>query len=211
MVTKQGKKSSDANTIIEDQDKLGAFITAIGRKAASLDRDIQVAALSAAAAFEKHGNVFYINRLYKVLESQGRGMRHVALTSWFLAFAGVMANKNNQSAKETPFVKDASKVVDLVGGAAMPWHDMKPSPAPAQVLDVLQVALAMLKRITTPKEGVEVVHAEMIEPLKELVAQFTPVEEGGEGAEPPESGILAEALSSSKKAAHRVAATHARH
>lgn len=160
-------------TMIDDQKKLGEFIDGIKKRGAVLDRDIHVAALSAAAVFGQHGNVFYINHLYASL---GKGARHVAMTAWLLAYAGVQANEG-ENKDTTPFVKDANKQVDLVGGTDMPWYDMKASAKPDEVLDVLKLTLAIIKRAKNPKDGQQLAHAEMISGLEALAEQFAPVEE----------------------------------
>jgi len=129
--------------IISDVKALGAAIVSIKTRGAKLDADIHVAALSAAAHFEKCGDVGFINRLFLAM---GKGARHVAMIEWLTQFGGVTANEG-ESKDTTPFVKDRNKVVDLEGGDAMPWYDCKPSPKPDQVLDYL----ALLMKVVTKK------------------------------------------------------------
>jgi hypothetical protein len=157
-------KVNPMNFIAED--KLGAFITVVGKKAKALDEDIQQAGLSSMAVFEKTGNVFYINKLYTSL---GKGARHSAMTAWMLGYGGVKAN-TSEAKDTTPFVKDASKQVDIDGAQETPWYDMKPSPAPDAVFDVLALALSMLKK--QPKDGQESANMALRDRLAGVVAQY---------------------------------------
>ena len=77
--------------LITDQAELAKEIKSLAGRAKKLDRDFQVAALSAISIFNVHGNVFYINAVYNAL---GKGARHVAMTAWLLAFGGVQANES---------------------------------------------------------------------------------------------------------------------
>ena len=159
--------------LITDGTELVKMIDGIKTRARKLDSDIHQAALSAAAHFEKCGDVGFINRLYL---SIGKGARHVALTAWYLEFAGVSAN-DGQNKDTTPFKKDANKVVDLEQGDKTPWFDMKSSPKPDEVLDVYALLLSTIKRASKPKEGQEVANAAIIPELEELAKKFAPVEE----------------------------------
>lgn len=154
-----------------NETQLAAAITSIKGRAAKLDNDIQVAALSAAHIFAENGNVMYINTLFKAL---GKGARHAAMTEWLTAFAGVSAN-DKEGKDVTPFVKDRNKQVDLVKGAATKWFDMKPSPKPDDVMDYLALAMAMLKR--KPKEGQEVAHIEVRDQLAAIVEAISKADE----------------------------------
>lgn len=162
--------------LIVDQTELKAAITAHGKKRASIDQETQRLALSAVAVFAQHGNVFYINHLYA---NMGKGARHVALTSWLLAFGGVMANEG-EGKDVTPFVKDANKKVDMEGATKTPWFDMKPSPKPDETLDLLKLTLALIKKAAKPKEGQEVAHAAMLPELQALAEKYAPADEAEE-------------------------------
>lgn len=159
-----------AVALIEDQAKLGEFIGNIKKRGAKLDHDLHVAALSAVAIFEKHGNVFYINAVYSAM---GKGARHVAMTAWLLAAGGVKAN-DGESKDTTPFVKDANKVPNLDLGRETPWYSMKPSKAPDEVVDLFAILAKAIKKGAEPKDGVEVKGADMLPKLRELLAEFAP-------------------------------------
>lgn len=168
------------DVLIADGDKLGKAIDAIKASGKKLDGSIQLAALSAAAHFGDHGDVGYINRLYLAL---GKGARHVALTAWFTTVAGVKANEDKQTKTTKPFIKDSEKSVNLEEGHKTPWYDMKPSKSPDEVVDVLKMALALLKKATNPKEGQDVTHEAMIPELQAIVDKYnvSAVTADGEG------------------------------
>ena len=170
---------------ITDLAKLSSLIGNIAKRGQSMDKDVHVAALSAVKAFEDHGNVFYINSIYKAL---GKGARHVALTHWLLAFGGVQANKG-KGKKETPFIKDPSKQVDLESAAKAPWHSFKKSPEPDAEIDFLKLALNLLKR--EPKEGQTVLNQEVKDAIAEAVKPFLPVDETVEAEETGEEDTYA--------------------
>lgn len=170
-------------TLIEDQAKLKDAITSHGKKRGAIDQETHMLAVSAAAVFEKHGNVFYINHLYA---NMGKGARHVALTAWLLEFAGVMAN-DGENKDTTPFIKDANKKVDLVGGTATPWYDLKASPKPDEVIDILALTLKVIAKASKPKAGQQVAHAAMLTELQALAEKFTDAEDVALASEGPEA------------------------
>ena len=155
--------------LITDQAELAKEIKSLAGRAKKLDRDFQVAALSAIAVFKEHGNVFYINAVYGAL---GKGARHVAMTAWLTAFGGVSANEA-EGKDITPFVKDKNKQVDLEGGSKTPWYEMKPSSKPDEVLDLLKLTLALIKKAAKPKEGQELAHAAMLPELQALAEKYS--------------------------------------
>lgn len=152
--------------IISDLTKLAAAIVSIKTRGAKLDTDIQIAAMSAAAHFNKCGDVGYLNRLYLALS---KGARHVAMTEWLTQFAGVSANEG-ESKDTTPFIKDKNKVVDLEGGDALPWYECKPSPKPDEVLDYF----AMLMKVATKKakKDQEVKHAAVLQRVLDTLKAY---------------------------------------
>jgi glycerol-3-phosphate dehydrogenase len=116
--------------------------------------------------------VTYINRLYLAM---GKGARHVAMTAWMLQFAGVMANEDKKSQKQSPFLKDAAKKVNLEQGAKKPWFLLKPSTKPDDVVDVYALTLAVLKKAAA--EGKQIVNGEMVVELQALAEKYAPAEE----------------------------------
>lgn len=174
--------------IIVGAANIAKLIDGIKRSGKKLDADIHQTALSAASHFQgdkatggtnEGGDVLFINQLYKAMP---KGARHVALTAWFVKFAGVQANEAKNK-NEVPFVKDANKHVDIAGGMEEPWYNLKPSKAPDEVVDVYGLLLAVLKKAT--KDDVQLAHSELLEPLKEFVETHKPVET--EEVEPAQS------------------------
>lgn len=165
-------------TLIEDQSALKTAIESHGKKRANIDKETQRLALSAIAVFAQHGNVFYINHLYA---NMGKGARHKALTEWLFAFGGVKANEDKESAGKKPFVKDAEKTVDMAGAAKEYWYNFAPSKSPADVIDVLKLTLAVIKKAS--RKDAQLEHGEMLEKLQALAAEFGTEEEAEEAAE----------------------------
>lgn len=158
--------------IITDLSKLGEAIKANSKAHVKVDAQWQVLALSAIAAFEAHGNVFYINEVYKGL---GKGSRHVAMTAFFTAFGGVSANAGDNK-DTTPFLKDKNKVVDMEKATANPWFTMKPSPAPDAEVDYLAIILKAASR--KAKDGQTVKHAAFREEVLRMAQELAEAETG---------------------------------
>lgn len=152
--------------LITDQVELAKEIKSLAGRAKKLDKDFQMAALSAIAVFQQHGNVFYINAVYGAL---GKGARHVAMTAWLLEFGGVSANEGENKAT-TPFIKDKNKTVNMEAGAKTPWYDMKPSKKPDEVVDLLKLTLAVIKK--AQGEGKTVQHGAMLVELQALTEKY---------------------------------------
>ena len=136
-------------TLISDLGRLDKAIRMIAKRGEKLDDMIHVAALSAALAIEKHGNIHYVNALYKACP---RGARHAALTLWLTTYASVKAN-TGKTKSEKPFLFDEDGTVDLEEGAKNPWFELKPSPEPDAVLNVRKLLEAVIKKARNPKEG----------------------------------------------------------
>ena len=156
-------------TLITDLGRLDKAIRMIAKRGEKLDTMIHVAALSAALAVEEHGNIHYVNALYKACP---RGARHSALTLWLTTFAGVSANTGKEKA-EKPFVFDKAKEVDIEGGMQEPWYTLKPSPEPDAVLDVRKLLAAVLKKARNPKEGQTVVNYNLVASVESILAGET--------------------------------------
>ena len=180
--------------LIKDGATLLATIKSLAGRAKKLDNDFQTAILSAVWHFgvrtneagELIGDVGFINRTYLAL---GKGARHVAMTEWLLQFGGVMANEG-EGKGVTPFIKDKSKQVDMDGGAKTPWFNMKPSKKPDEVVDLLKLALAAIKK--AQGEGKVVAHAAMLPELQALCEKYASegetsdaADDGGTGDESP--------------------------
>lgn len=176
--------TQQAIKLITDQAELAKEIKSLAGRAKKLDKDFQVAALSAISVFNVHGNVFYINAVYGAL---GKGARHVAMTAWMLAFGGVQANEG-EGKDVTPFIKDKNKQVDMEGAGKTPWYDMKPSAKPDEVLDLLKLTLALIKKAAKPKEGQELAHAAMLPELQALAEKYALEGETGDASDDGATG-----------------------
>jgi len=152
--------------IISDLKVLAAAIVSIKGRSAKLDKDIQTAAVSAVAHFEKCGDVGYINRLYLAL---GKGARHEAYTEWVTEFGGVMANAG-EGKDTTPFVKDKNKVADLEGGDSKPWYDCKKSKAPDEVVDYYSLLLKVVNKKATKHQ--EVKHGAVLTRVQKILKEY---------------------------------------
>jgi hypothetical protein len=169
--------------IISDVAELGKLIEGITSRGKRLDGDIHIAAMSAVSHFAQHGDDTYVNRLYIAMP---KGSRHVALTEWLLQFGGVMANEDKGTNKKRPFCKDGNKAVNLEDGDKTPWFTMKASKAPDEVIDLLKLTLAVIKKAASPKEGQEVAHGEMLADLQALAEKFAPVDEVADATADPQ-------------------------
>ncbi len=92
---------------------------------------------------KSHGDVGAVNRLYKAMPA---GSKSSALVSWFLAYGALVANVDKETKKDKPFVFAKDKTTNVVGGAADPWYNHKPEPAPDDVFDVQKALAAILSK-----------------------------------------------------------------
>lgn len=178
-------QTAPAVTIITDLGELGKAIKLNGKAHQKVDAQWQVLALSAIAAFEKHGNVFYINEVYQNL---GKGARHKAMGEFFTQFGGVSAN-DGEGKDRTPYVKDANKQVDMEKARATSWTTMAPSPAPDEVVDYLALILKVAMR--KPKDGQEVKHSAFREKVLRMAKELEEAEAGADvaGVADPLAGV----------------------
>jgi hypothetical protein len=175
-MTKQTVSKTPAAKIEVIRD-LKALSVAIGKNKtahAKVDLQWQVCALSAIHAFADHGNVFYINEVYRSL---GKGARHQAMTAYFLQFGGVKANVG-ENKDRTPFIKDADKKPNLTLAEQTMWFDMAPSQKPDETLDYLALIMKALKK--QPKKGQDVAHGEVRAKVAAIVNEYAAANGMGE-------------------------------
>lgn len=115
-------------------------ITVNGKK---LDGDIQAAAVGCINHIEQCGDVRLFNRLFLALP---KGARKSALTGWVLLYGKVIANTDNESKKEQPFVYDKEKTTQLAEAQRNPWFDFAPDKAPDEVFDLNKAVASLLAR-----------------------------------------------------------------
>lgn len=178
-------------TLITDLGRLDKAIRMIAKRGEQLDTMIHTAALSAALAVEKHGNIHYVNALYKACP---RGARHSALTLWLTTYAGVSANTGKDKA-DKPFTVDKSKTVDVEGGMEFPWFTLKPSPDPADVVDIAKLLRAVIRKARNPKPGQTVTNFNLIASVESILAGETvkaATKEPAATEEPTDDDILSQ-------------------
>lgn len=158
--------------LITDLTKLAAAIQANQKAHQKVDATWQVLAVSAIDAFAKHGNVFYINKVYGCM---GKGARHAAMTAFFIAFGGVTAN-TGENKSETPFIKDANKKPDLEGAEGTMWYDMAPSQKPDEIVDYYALIMKVLQK--SPKEGQTTAHSDFREAVQKMASEYAATQEG---------------------------------
>lgn len=161
------KKQATVFLSAAQMDKEFPLIAAAGKK---LDERIQVAAMSAIHHFQQHKDTCYINRLYLSLSA---GVRRSALTVYFLAFGGVVANEDKDTKKEKPFLSDHTKKIDMEEACRVKWYDCKKEPEPDEVFDAGKMFAMFMKKLNGAIEAQKPIHgmsASQIERLKAVMA-----------------------------------------
>lgn len=133
-------------SLITGTNELAAAIESISRRGKKLDRDIQVAAVSAMAHHAQHGDVTLINRLIEVMP---KGARVNALREFIIQFGKV-----NWDTEEKVFKHDATGTFEKEGAIGTSWTEFKPEPE-YKPFDALKAISAMVKRIDSadPERG----------------------------------------------------------
>jgi hypothetical protein len=150
-----------------DPKKIEDLIKSIAKVGAKLDRDIQVAGLSALMALREHGNVHYVNSLYLAMP---KGSRKAALTSWFLSHGQLSANTDkDKNTKPFIFTKDKD-VTNVEAAMADPWYNHKPDQNPDEVFDLRKAVEAVIKKA----QGKNLAHGELLEQLQSMVKEEAP-------------------------------------
>ncbi len=153
--------------LITDKAELVKLIDSIKGRGARLDADIQLAGLSCLDHLAKHGDIGQINRLYLAL---GKGARKAALTSWLLAYGGVVANTEKDKA-DKPFIYTKDKETNVQAASQDPWYDHKPDQAPDEVFDLAKALEAIVKKAA----GKTLVHGELLTDVQAMLAKLNPV------------------------------------
>tara|TARA_R110000787_G_scaffold113817_2_gene223130 strand:- start:402 stop:902 length:501 start_codon:yes stop_codon:yes gene_type:complete len=113
-------------------------IVSIGTLGAKIDRKVWVAAVSAMAHHNEHGDVTIINDLVSAMP---KGSRVNALRDYILAHGKVSFDNE---VKAFTHAKDG--FFDLEGALAVSWVEFKPEPE-YKPLDALKLVTALAKRI----------------------------------------------------------------
>ena len=125
--------------LITSKDAIISAIKSISGRGAKLDRDIWVAAVSAMAHHNEHGDVTIVN---DVVAAMPKGGRVNALRDYILAHGKV-----KYMAEVKAFVHDRDGSFDLEGAMATSWVEFKPEPE-YKPLDALKLVTALAKRIS---------------------------------------------------------------
>jgi hypothetical protein len=141
---------------------LESAIKSIAKAGKKLDTAIQDAAVSAAAHFEEHGDIVFVNKLFLALPA---GARKSALALWFITFTKAIPNTDAKSKAGAPFSVDKAKTFNVAEGEATQWFDLKKEPEIAELFDV-QKALGAL--IAKAKKSAKTTDAKLLATLESL-------------------------------------------
>tara|TARA_R110002111_G_scaffold123047_1_gene186887 strand:- start:170 stop:646 length:477 start_codon:yes stop_codon:yes gene_type:complete len=125
--------------LITSKDAIIKAIASISGRGAKLDKDIWVAAVSAMAHHNEHGDVTIINDLVNAMPKGGRVN---ALRDYILAHGKVKFDNQVKA-----FVHDKEGSFDSLGAMEVSWVEFKPEPE-YKPLDALKLVTALAKRIS---------------------------------------------------------------
>lgn len=139
-------------------------IVSIQTRGKKLDHDIHVAAVSAMAHHDEHGDVTLVNRL---VNSMPKGSRVNALRDFILTYGKVKYDQENKL-----FVHDKAGEFDLEGAAGICWTEFKPEPeyVPFDALASVKQLIAKLDKADTTKG--DKVTPEQDKAIRELAAKM---------------------------------------
>lgn len=123
-------------------------IGAIGRKAASLTKDIQVTAVDVVLHAVEHGDVTLGDQL---VEAVTKSIRRQSLMAWlemngpFVLQKGKRTFNLDKERAKAMRKEDPAQLAEQL--MALPWEDAKPEPEPVSVFDVSEAFDKFLKRV----------------------------------------------------------------
>ena len=166
-----------AKDIIRDRGALNKAIDSIKKRGANLDRDIQVAGLSALQLIEDHSDIMAAEQLVAAMPKSAR--KH-ALVEWVLAYGKVrkLSRENPADAealaKGRVFAFDRARKTDIEGACEKPWYEFKPERPLAEAFDAQAAVMSLMNRINNAaNKHIPVEHkAEAVEALKSLIAKL---------------------------------------
>lgn len=160
------KTNKPAYTLISGVAAIKSAIDSIARRGKKLDRDIQVAALSAMQHHVEHGDVTLINRL---VDSMPKGSRVNALRAFIETFGAV---RFDAESKKFVHVKGATFRLD--DAMQIMWSEFKPETAYQPITDpfgrVVALVAAFEKDVAELGDASKVT-PEMISALKSAKAE----------------------------------------
>lgn len=160
------KSNKPAFTLIDGSANIKSAIDSIARRGKKLDRDIQVAALSAMQHHVEHGDVTLINRLVGAMP---KGSRVNALRAFIETFG---AARYDAASKEFVHVKGATFRLD--DAMQIMWSEFKPETEYQPITDPFkrfdQLVAAFEKDMSEMQDASKVT-PEMISALKAAKAE----------------------------------------
>ncbi len=121
-----------------------AEIVSIGKAGKALDSRIQACAIACLKHMIEHRDHTLLVELYKGLSA---GQRRASMAAWIMAFSQLDANTDATSKKDTPFVLNKAKKLDLEGAIAMAWYDAgKAEQEPDAIFDAQKAFKSFLAR-----------------------------------------------------------------
>ncbi len=168
------------NNLIDNAGELDKAITAWGAKGKKWANEGHHLAMSAITLMSKANDIGPMNRL---LLAMPKGTKVKSMKEWMLAFAPLIENEG-ESAADKPLIYTKDKAFNLVDAAKNPWFNFSPEAATDPVVDLLKLTMAVIKKAKSGKEGVQLVHAEMLSKLEALAEEFTTAEEVSEETDP---------------------------
>lgn len=139
-------------------------IASIASRGKRLDKDIWIAAVSAMAHHDKHGDVTLVNRL---VDSMPRGSRVNALRDFIMAHGKVAYDEDNKC-----FKHDREGTFDLAGATAKCWTEYKPEPDYVPY-DAMAGIMAVIRKVEKASADKPVVMPEgLADDLARLKAKY---------------------------------------
>lgn len=124
------KTNKPAFTLIAGAKSINAAIESIQRRGKKLDKDIQIAALSAMQHHVEHGDVTLINRLVSAMP---KGSRVNALRTFIDTFGAVRYDTESKR-----FVHVKGKTFNIEAAMKVMWTEFKPESAYTPITDPLK-------------------------------------------------------------------------
>jgi len=135
------KKNIASFKLIEGSKAIAEAIDSIARRGKKLDREIQIAALSAMQHHVEHGDVTLINRL---IVSMPKGSRVNALRAFIETFGAVVYDS-----KSKKFVHSKTKAFRLDDAMRIMWTDFKREQEYKPIADPAKMVHSLIARMQT--------------------------------------------------------------
>ena len=151
--------------LLSGADAIGKAIDSIKSRGKKLDRDIQIAALSAMQHHVEHGVVTLINRLIDAMPS---GARVNALREYIETFGGVRYDADTKK-----MVHMRGKAFQLDDAMKIMWCDFKPEQAYKPIDDPLALIASLIKRFEKDMEKAGTQSKITVQQMQQLKAMQT--------------------------------------